>query len=482
MNESYESLFQAYQRLKARVKDLEEQLGQKQTQWSEREAETAITNRMVRELCEDILSRKKQKTDKGNSWMRMSLKELLTEAKKAFAEYSVDNRETLSQVLRTAEDRRMVIEGLENQISVMKNNPGTATLSQEEILKAVQKEREMEQLMLNAGSKAKQALDEGRITVLMEDTDEFDVLEQELLEASMNLTEQARITPKSIPMTESRKRKEEMKKFKDNHQKTMYMEDIAEYEKELTDMDMTLLLLLGTTGVSIQKEILEKMMKKDVEYNETAIRQSLKKLQNMHLLKKEDVRTPLRGGLKLFRLDEKGIIIYKGKTGKKPVKSEMEKVISEHDSYPHGYGILEIAALLEKMPYVKSVRSMNRNNPIQLGAGSSVIPDIICTDTNDARMYIEYECGNHNQTNFSAKCSKLCKLDKCVNIIAPNDDAMKKLMGQVVRWMTSKGHSIDQYTIRLTTSAHIKDRDLRKNSGWKIVYHPEKGVEPVVNF
>lgn len=482
MSESYDTLFHAYNRLQAKVKDLEEQLSQKQHQWSERDSEDDITDRMVRELCEDILSRQKQRTEKNHSWSKMSLNDLVREAKRGFAEYAATNRETLSSVLNTAEERRIMIEGLENQISVMKQNPGNTTITQEEIQAALKKEKEQEEFRAKAGHKIRTAIDNGQIKVATDDTDEFDDMEKELYQVSMEISERAKVTPKSIPKTESKKRAEQIKKFKQTAQSNMYLEDLKEYEKELKPIEWELLQLIGSTGVSIQKDIVEELMKKDVEYRDSTIRNCIKRLFNMHLLAKETVVTPLRGTLILFRLDEKGVIIYQMKFGKEPVKSEMERIIAEHDSYAHGYGILEIASILKEKPYYKSVKHMNRNNPIRLSEGSSVVPDIICTDMNGTQMFIEYECGNHNQTNFSSKCSKLCKIDKYVNIIAPNDAALKKLMEQVEKWMKSKGSSIARYTIRLTTSSTIKDKDLRKNAGWKVLYFPEKGLTPVMNF
>lgn len=482
MSQSYDTLFNAYNRLQAKVKDLEEQLSQKQHQWSERDSEDDITDRMVRELCEDILSRQKQRTEKNHSWSKMSLNNLVKEAKRGFAEYTVANRETLAGVLKTAEERRILIEGLENQIAVMKQNPGNTTITQEDIQEALRKEKEKEALLANEGHKLKEAVEKGRMEVNMDDGDEFDNLEQEMYEVSMEISEAARVTPNSIPKTESKKRIDEIRKFKKKKESNMYLEDLKEYEDQLKKIDWDLLILIGSTGISILKDIVEAVMEKDVEYKDSTIRNSIKKLFNMHLLAKETATTPLRGTIHLYRLDEKGVIIYRLKTGNEPVKSEMQRIVAEHDSYAHGYGILEVAALLKEKPYVKSVKHMNRHKPIKLEGGTSIVPDIICIDTNGTKMYIEYECGNHNQTNFSAKCSKLCKIDRYVNIIAPNDAALKKLMEQVQRWMKSKGGSIARYTIRLTTSSYIRDRDLRKNAGWKVLYFPEKGLEPEVNF
>lgn len=480
MSESKDAWFHAYNTAQAKIHDLEEQLMQKQRQWSERDSEEDVTERLVRELCEDILSRMKQDTEKKSSWRGMSLKTLVQEAKKAFADYSADNRKLLTRILASAEERRLNIESLENQIHIMKNAAGKSGISAEQLFIEDEKEKEREAAIKKMDFKVREAAEEGRINVSVEDEDVFDDFEMDMIEASVGISESAKVTPKSIPKTESRKRADEVRKFT---QKTkVYMEDLSEYHKELKQMDWELIEIIGSTGISAQKELIQALLTKNVEYKDSAIRTCIRKLFNMHLLVKESVSTPLKGALTLYRLDDKGKILYTDAFKKEPVRSEMERVISEHDSYAHGYGILEVAEILQAKPYMKSVRYMNRKHPIPLGEGSSFIPDILCVEINDCKSYIEYEIGNHNQTHFSAKCSKICKLDNYLNFIVPNENSMRKIQEQIVKWMLSKGHSIDRYTIRITTASNVKDNDLRKNAGWKVVYHPEKGIEPVVNF
>lgn len=97
---------------------------------------------------------------------------------------------------------------------------------------------------------------------------------------------------------------------------------------------------------------------------------------------------------------------------------------------------------------------------------------------------MEYECANHTQTNFSAKCNKMTKVTSTLNFIAPNREAIGKLMKEVEAWISSRGEgkAIRHITVRITSAVQMKDMDLTKNKSWKVVYLPGKSKEPIINF
>ena len=178
--------------------------------------------------------------------------------------------------------------------------------------------------------------------------------------------------------------------------------------------------------------------------------------------------------------------LYKKLFKKEPELSEWERLVQEHTTVEHGYGILQSAALIEKSKIFEKVVVWNRSKPISVNknSGLSFVPDIICVDKNGMKTYMEYELGHYSVTEFNAKCHRSLMATGRINIIAKNTDTAKKIAEKVKNYALGKGNSqeIRHQMIRITTVKYLEDMDLRKDEHWMYTYRPFVDNEPKKQF
>lgn len=483
MEEDYKALKYSYLRLEAQYKELRGLLEHKKKQWSEQFADYELTNDKMRRFCEEILSMRRLHAEKSRHWSDMDLDELLAEARKAYFEFIENDTKLIKQILATAEERRQIIEGLEDQIAAMKMNPGNINLAADETKALDDKEKQKPAEDKNYSPSMKEALLKGNVVITEDETDSpvLHETEKDLIETATQISEQAKVTRRSMAKTETRKKAEERAKVKNKKQISIYTEDLNKAKEIMKDIDWLMLDIIAETGYSTYSDIEDAMLRRNAELTKYAIYNAEKTLESAQLVDVVKASVPLSGAFRAIKLSDKGVMMYKREYDKTPVQSEMSRILAEHGSVEHGYGIKSIADTLIANKTFKSVEYMTRRTPIKFNDGSSCMPDIICTDKNDYKIYIEYELGNTTQTEFNGKMSKCAKISRYINIIGPNDKALDNLKTQVQRWMETKGRSIDKKVIRLTTASKVKDVNIIKDSNWKMVFRPERGIEPEVN-
>lgn len=479
-----EALLNQYHIAIAQAQDLQEQLTTKQGQWARQEEQYSITEKLIRELCEDILAKDPNEMVLGTdySWSTIPVNELILKSKKVLKNYCATRTDLLRKTMDTSEQRLQQIESLEEQISVMKLNPGNVSISQEELIDKIEQEK-IEKKVTDALPYAiREKVNDNKTAIFIEDSDGIS-LEEKALSDMADICAAVQITPNSIPVTPTRKKVEQKRKRK--KQKIMsHTVDLVEYEKKMSEYDWAALKVIGDSGVSRYQMVEEMFIQAMPDASKNRSRIAMSNLTNIGLLNSEKVTNPLKGTFNVYQLTDMGSRIYTDKYGKTPTISEMDRIIAEHDNCQHGYGIRLVTELLEEKGTFKKVCDTNRKNPIQLANGISYIPDIICIDESGTKMYIEYECANHTQANFSGKCNKMSKVTSVLNFIVPNRTNMDKLCTQIKDWIHSRGAtSLQHICIRVTGAYQIKDVDLLSNNGWKYVFHPGKnGDEPEVNF
>lgn len=482
-DKEYNILLNKYNRLLAMNQDLQEQLNTKNAQWSRREEDFKIVEKLIRELCEDILAKDSSEMKLGidYSWSSIPVRELILKSKKSFRQYCSKRTAFMRKIMDISESRLQEIESLNEQISIMKINPSTVSISQDELKKQIDNEKKQEKAVKKMPKATQDKIENGKLHVVVEDRDETK-MEEKLLEDIADIGAMMQITPRSVPVTQTRRQVEKKRKRKE--MKTMaHQVDLVEFEKKMSEIDWAILKVIGSKGVSRYGQIEEEFLKENPKQNSSRCRVSVAVLKNIMLLNCEKVSNPLKGSFNVYQLTDIGSRIYKDKFGKMPVISEMDSIMAEHDNCSHGYGIRLVTEMLQEKGTFHEVCDTNRKNPIKLGDGISYIPDIVCTDESGTKMYIEYECANHTQTNFNAKCNKMCQVTSVLNFIAPNRESMDKLCSQVSEWIKRRGAtSLRHVTIRITSAAQIRDVDILSNSGWKFVYEPSKNLEPQVNF
>ena len=485
-NSDYATLLNQYNIAVAAGQNLQETLETRELQWDKREEDFKITEKLMRELCESILAKDPKEMVLGAdySWSSIPINELIIKTKKVFSEHNCKQKDFLQKMLDLAEDRRLQIGDLEEQIQLMKSSPATAaTMTQEEIQERIKKEKQEKAAIASLPLKAQEAAAKGKIEVIMEKEDEEDEFEAIVLKDMADKGGKVQLTPKSIPVTPARKQLEKKRQRKEQGV-VAHMVNLKEYEDKLNESNWAVLEVIGKMGLSRYTEIENAVFESEPSYTTNRVRIATEILANIGLLNKELIKNPLKGTLYVYQMTDMGSRIFKDKFGQMPVVSELDEIMSEHDNCVHGYGIRFIAEMLKDTGEYKEVCDTNRKTPIKLGGGIAYIPDIVCTDNNGAKMYIEYECANHTQTNFNAKCNKMCKVTSVLNFVAPNRDAVTKLMKEVENWIASRGNgkSLRHITVRITSAIQMKDMDLKKNKGWKVVYEPGRKEVPEINF
>lgn len=483
-DKEYDILWSKYSTAIAKAQDLQEQLMTKEKQWEKREEEFKIREKNTRDLCENILAKDSKEMVLGTdySWSSVELNELILKSKRVFAEYVESRKDLMRKIMDKSEERRQTIESLEEQISILKTNPGVANISTEELAAQIDREKKEQKALEYMPQNIKSAVESGKATIVLEKSDEEDPYAEALLTQMADTNARMQITPKSVPVTQSKKNIENKKARREEAMKAHTI-NLKEYEDKMSEESWLILETIGSKGHSLYADIENSVIRENPTITSSKMRLCMNLLANMGIFRRESVINPLKGMLYIYQLTDVGTRLYKDHFNKKPVLSEMDIIMAEHDNCNHGYGIKFVAEIIRDSGLYKEVKDMNRKNPIDLGSGVSYVPDIICIDKNNVSTYIEYECVNHTQTSFNAKCSKMCKVTSVLNFIVPNKEKADKIITQIKSWIENRGaKSLGHITVRVATASQIKDKDLSQNQNWKYVFEPGKNKEPIVNF
>ena len=483
-DKEFDILLNKYHTAIAKYKDLQEQLTTKQRQWQKQEEQYSVTEKLTRELCEDILAKEPSEMVLGRdySWSSIPLNELILKSKRVFKNYCVKRTDLLRKTMDTSEQRLQTIESLQEQISIMRTSPTAASITQDELEKQIKKEKEKEAVVNALPYQTKKKIEAGNTAIILEDDDISSAFEDKILDDMADINAMIQVTPKSIPVSQSRKKVEQKRKRR--KQKIMaHTVNLKEYENKMSEYDWCVLRIIGKYGFSRYQQIEEKFLEEQPDCSKSRSRIAITNLVNIGLANSEKVSNPLKGIFNVYQLTDMGGRIYSDRYNSPPVSSEMDLIMAEHDNCQHGYGIRMIAEVLREKGSFEEVSDKNRKHPIRIAEGVSYVPDIVCSGSSGQKMYIEYECANHTQHNFNAKCNKMTKVTSQLNFIVPNRSDMEKICSQVQEWIKNRGAtSLRHITIRITGAAQIKDMDLLSNDGWKYVFTPGKSTEPVVNF
>ena len=262
--------------------------------------------------------------------------------------------------------------------------------------------------------------------------------------------------------------------------------NLKEFEEKLDPASWDIIEIMGKEGTSIYSDIEAKIIQNNPLISTSKCRTCIGVLTSMGLTKKEPVLNPLKGRFYIYALTDTGARIYQDRYQEIPVISEMERIATEHDNCGHGYGIKFVADLIREEGDYKEVSDVNRKHPISCGNGVEYIPDIICTEENGHKMYIEYECVNHTQSNFNAKCNKMACITDVLNFIVPNNADVAKIRQQISRWIENQGQkALSHITVRVIGAYQLRDtnmKELKNNKSWKLVFKPGERLEPYENI
>lgn len=223
---------------------------------------------------------------------------------------------------------------------------------------------------------------------------------------------------------------------------------LEELVQQLNNVQKIVIRTFGETGYSEAEPIyqyIEENYPDSVARSKTKLRYELLKL-----LKGEDgapvliegVKCPVPGitNIQFYRLNQDGISAYRYMFNREPQEPEMDAIKRNHTTLEHGYGIRQTARLLNDSAFLKKANTeavyMTRTKEytVKTGENSSYIPDIVIPLNGKKPIYIEYETGKCHEFDFFEKCNKIASFSGYINIVVPNNNALKIVLERVEKW------------------------------------------------
>ena len=457
---SYQTLMDSYQKLIDQVKHLEEaqHLNKAENEALYREKENEET--LIREFCIEILSGNSEEIagEKSRQWDKLTIPELLGRARSALEVKDNDWLEKYRELFQKLEIRRVENETLREKLDKAETSePAQPALDQD--------------------------VEPGIRYIKKDESDILDSAENSLLLDAASLNRTTCLREGAIKVLEnetSANRKKSIKKQQEK--KHTVCINLHEYESKLQDADWCFIRCIGEKGVRSFTDISREALAFDTAFKDWKIRASAQLVTSHGLTESVMITTPI-GRAALYNLTDTGKELYRLRYKSDPVMSEWERLIDEHTSLAHGYGIRIIADILRELPYYKEVDEFLRKKRIILSGGKKYIPDILCVDDKNQRMYIEYELNTCSQQDFNNKCERMMETSKYMNFIVPNHVECTEILSRIKKWMSGKKPGVlNRHTIRVTPSSSIQDVDLWLNKSWKYLIQPAGSQDPKVNF
>ena len=219
---------------------------------------------------------------------------------------------------------------------------------------------------------------------------------------------------------------------------------LSSIRKRIDPLTLKVFSTIVSNGLSKEKDIKTIVVQQLIEVemlkrSKDAIYRSINKLVTLGLFDVVPISTGIRT-FHLLKITDIGIMLYMQEFDKRPPKSEMEIVASNHASYTHGYMIEEAKNILEQRGTCGMVTTDRVTNKLVLPDGTVVIPDIIAGTSSNWQMF-EVECGTHNNSDFYHKCDKLIKVRRHLHFIGSSRESVEKdLIPKINCWITNRRH------------------------------------------
>ena len=516
MADKYASLLNKYNRLFAQAQDLHQQLNDKTEHARRQNAAFSKTTAIAKTLCKDILAKDPQEMVLGRaySWDEVDIDTLLMKSLQSFRDYNAARTELLRRLKDESEERRIANDAHISQIETLKfenrqlqqnrqsashdGDEGDYGFSEEddENIEASsrQPDEKAEEAIGSASYDIQEAHKSGAIDLIIEEDGDLTERDMSDIEEAMEMAKSVSIQAGDIPIAPSKKKRQHKA---DKKQKDMeaYVVDLAEIKSQITSYMWPIVEAIGGHGISKYVAIETKTFElwegsewqvehekaKRGKLTNSRIRMAVQYLAKLGVIEDEKISDPLQSHFLVYHLTPMGTQIYNDKYEKRPVLSEWDKLVADHDNAEHGYGIISIAEMFESSGFFTSVTSTKKDNRIKIEENLVYEPDII-TVGSKFTSYFEYERGYHNQTNFNIKLNKMSKVTNVINILVPTKQTLLTIQGQVEKWIESRGGNKALYSkkVRISTVRSLVGKDPHRHDNWQIVYDM-KSDKPTIN-
>jgi len=270
------------------------------------------------------------------------------------------------------------------------------------------------------------------------------------------------------------------------------MVDVGDIRERMNERKWLVLEVIGSTGYYERSQLktafidlYKKRSDSDRKITDGGFSYELKNLVDLGALVLDtNIQHPLKSNFGVYSLSEIGKRLYEQQFGKKPVASERDALIAQHDNLEHGLGIKTLKEIMEATGSFSSVTMDRQTNTIRIDDTSTYIPDIIARDkAKGFTMYLEYERDTHNQSNFNIKLNKMAKVTKYLNIVAPNIGTAEGLIAKVDKWIELRGghKTLRGIRVRITTLKRLEGAaSINDDRSWYAVYHLNESATPTI--
>ena len=257
---------------------------------------------------------------------------------------------------------------------------------------------------------------------------------------------------------------------------------VKEIEDKISPLMWKVFYIIVSNGFSKEAEIKDYVVRFLIEkemqcYSKDSIYRAIKNLIAINAFKTIRISTGIRT-FNILELTDVGRMLFMKRFLKEPPESEMEKILSAHSSYAHGYMVEEVKNILENRGGFELVSTDRKANRIKLKDDESCIPDVITKDHWGYTFY-EVECGTHNSDDFNRKCNKLIQVTRTLMFIGPGRNVVeKKLLPKITGWVKN----IKPEFLRANNiSIKVASMHDFKQGKWTYSYDMKRGL-PVCNI
>lgn len=485
----YNKILNEYNRLKANLESIDEEISQKEKQWEKKEAYFKNLIDHTRDLCETILAKDRNEITLGNNynWSSIETIELVDKAIESYNKYNKDRTDIMRKIIDTAEERAELIEALKEENIYLRNHQSIGSMSMDDIKNRAEEEIENEQKSNNCDNKTptnnKDNNRDNRNRALVVDEDEdFDDCEIETVKSAMKLNESVSSHGNKFRYSDKHT-KEKRKAESEIISHTQVMQDLL---NKISETGMEIIRIIGEYGYSEKPIIQDTVMKnKEIKTSSSSIQIAITSLVQLNVIIAQQIYTPLRPKMSLLNLTSIGQKVFKVKFNKPPVISEMEKIMKEHDNFEHGYGIKDLSTVLAAKKVYTDISITNRPGiVIDNKYNVRYVPDVKAKYRN-TEIYFEYERGTHTQKDFEAKIDKMLAVTKEINIVVPNmETIVKTIIPKLDKYVNNRNsYKLQNVVIRICTLKNFRDKDsdMRSNDDWDYYYDLNKGKTVIAN-
>ncbi len=487
MSASQDLLQAKYHRLCTLKTILEQQNEELQTAVDALRKENSAISKQARELCETILKKQQEQGnlhDGDEVWMELPTSDLIIKANEYAVNYFGFWEGRINEALEMFKKRGEAVQKLkEENERLRKETPEKRKASDdgEEILKNENhtNKENLPRKKGKFGAFARKADDLGEVVIYEENGD--------ISDEERKMTSDIRIGPGKTKITAARApgriqmEAQRQKELKDARSKEETERAKVEAFR-ISQVQMAALKILCEEGRSLYPEV-EKRLSEVIGKSASNCRQvirSLKLTGMVDMLKEKGI--PKMQLVSFVKVTEFGKNVYRMLEKKDPVESEMDKIIREHSSLRHGYGIKQTAEMLEASDYYRNLNAkvtyLTGRKRINVGQGKngkqlSLVPDIIVEVPGEEPMYIEYETNDTTPEDFQRKCSKYLNVSGKMYVVVPSIPDLDEVLKRVDAWIAGikeEGYSGNGFSIQAQTfsgleeSLSAKDRDGNKRT------------------